>query len=342
MKTVNNTPSAWTFLVAFFMVYVVWGTSYLANKWGVDLKHGFPPGLFSGIRYCLAGLIFLAASALLGHSLRLSWRDLLSMTVAGLFIMVGGVYVLMRGQQHVDSHVASVLFATCPCWMALLEWLWPQGERLTLWGWIGLILGLAGVFVLFAPLILGGQAASTSMPPRSDPMQEASASNSLPFKNPLFGALLVTVSAPSWALGSFVMRHHRASGSPSTLTGYQMFIGGGITVLLGLCLGEASALQSESITTRSILAFFYMLFMSSLGAYLAYVWLLRHVSAALAGTYAYVNPFVAILAGWLLGDESVTVWLIGGTILILGGIALVRAGSIAPQKRVLEVSLTDS
>jgi drug/metabolite transporter (DMT)-like permease len=342
MNTAKNTPPVWAFLLAFFMVYVVWGTSYLANKWGVDPEHGLPPALFGGIRYCLAGLIFLAASALLGHSLRLSWRDLLSMTVAGLFIMVGGVYLLMWGQQHVDSHVASVLYGTCPCWMALLERLWPQGERLTRWGWIGLILGLTGVFVLYAPLILGGHAVSTSMHSRPDPIQEASASNRVPFKNPLFGALLVTGSAASWALGSFVMRHHRASGSPNTLTGYQMFIGGGITVLLGLCLGEASSLQSESITTRSVLAFCYMLFMSSLGAYLAYVWLLRHVSAALAGTYAYVNPFVAILAGWLLEGESVTVWLVGGTILILSGIALVRTGSIVPQERVWEGSLTDS
>src|SRR5207237_252487 len=120
------------------------------------------------------------------------------------------------------------------------------------------------------------------------------------------GPLLVLGSAASWALGSVLLRHRRLAAPHLTTAAYQMILGGGSMALIGLLTGEASRLSAEQFTPTAVYAFFHLLVVGSLVGFVTYNWLLGHVSAALVGTYAYVNPMVAILVGWLLNGEAIT------------------------------------
>jgi drug/metabolite transporter (DMT)-like permease len=293
-------PAAWALALAFAVVYLVWGTTYFAIREGVRT---LPPALFGGVRIASAGLLLFAYLRLRGQPLRLPRRDFLVAAIVGGLLFVGGNGLVTYAEVTTDSGVTSVLVATTPLWIALAEMLWPGGERLTARGWVGVLTGLVGVLVLLAPRLGEPQAFLRDL-----------------------GPLMVLGSASAWALGSLVLRRERRAGSHLVSAAYQMVLGGGGLALVGLATGEAGRMTSDRLTPAAVAAFVYLLVVSSLLAYLAYTWLLQHVSATLAGTYAYVNPAVAVLVGWLLGGEPITGWLVGGMAIILAGVALVRAG----------------
>lgn len=299
-------PAAWKLVLAFAAVYLSWGTTYLAIKEGV---RALPPALFGGTRICLAGLLLLGYLALRGQPLRLPRRELVWAAVVGVILFVGGNGLISVAQQTVDSGVASILVSTTPLWIGLVESFWPSGDRLTARGWLGLIAGLGGVIVLLAPRVgetggLGKDAA----------------------------ALLVLGSAFSWAVGSLILRHRQRTGSHLTCAAMQMLIGGAALSLVGLAAGEVGQLTADRFTPTAVYAFFHLLIVGSLIGFVSFNWLLQHVSAALAGTYAYVNPLVAILIAWLLGGEEITVWILAGMVVILTGVFLVRSGGIRPGR----------
>jgi len=295
-------PARWSVVLAFALVYLSWGTTYLAIKKGVE---SFPPALFGGSRVALAGLILLLFMRLRGRSLRLPRSDFLCVAVMGVLFFVGGNGLITYAEKSVTSGMASVLAATSPLWMAVLEILWPWGEKLRLRGWAGLVVGLGGVLILLAERLHAP----------SDFWRDT-------------GALLVIGSALSWAVGSFLVRHRRLRADHLTVAAYQMFIGGGCLFLIGLLIGEAGQLQREQFTPTAVYSFFHLLVFGSLIGFVAYNWLLGHVSVALVGTYAYVNPVVAILAGWLINNEAITLWIVSGMAVILAGVALVRGGTV--------------
>jgi drug/metabolite transporter (DMT)-like permease len=295
-------PAPWAIPLAFTLVYLSWGTTFLAIRIGVE---HFPPGLFGGVRVGLGGLIILTFLGWRGTSLRLSRRELLWAAGIGQLLFVGGNMLITAGEKYIPSSVAAVLAATCPLWMALLELLWPWGERLTLRGWVGLIAGFSGVVVMFIPKM-------------NQP-------------EPLFdsvGPPLVLGSAFCWALGSFLLRRQRARSAHLTTAAYQMVFGGLGQCLVGLSLGEAAVLTPDAFVARSIAAFFYLLVFGSLIGFVCYTFLLRHVTATQAGTYAYVTPVLAILVGGLLGNETITIWIVGGMACILLGVALLRTSGV--------------
>jgi drug/metabolite transporter (DMT)-like permease len=302
-------PSPWALVVAFTAIYLSWGTTYLAIKTGVA---AFPPFLFGGLRVIAAGLVLLGYLAWRREPLRLPPQELLWMALVGCLFFLGGNGLVTLGSRWVDSGVTSVLVATTPLWMALLELLWPRGERLTGRGWLGLSVGLAGVLLLYLPQLNG--------PP--DPARNG-------------GAGLILASALTWALASLVLRHRRPRGSLLAAAAYQMVFGGLGQTLLGLALGEAGEITAEQIRGHpgAVYAFFHLLVVGSLVGFVAYNWLLCHVSAALAGTYAYVNPVVAVVVGWLIGGEMITGWVVGGMAVILAGVALVRSGVRRPRAK---------
>ena len=305
-------PAAWAVGLAFALVYTSWGTTYLANKEGV---RALPPALFGGTRICLAGLVLLSFLALRGEPLRLARRDLFWAALAGLLLFFCGTGLISVALRHIDrseaSILASILVATTPLWTALLETCWPGGDRLRGRGWAGLLLGLAGVLILLGPKL-------------RDPASL--------LRNA--GPLLVLGSAFSWSVGSVLLRHRRVRGSHLASAAYQMSIGGGVLTLAGLALGEARQLTPESFTPASVYSFFHLLVFGSLIGFLSYNWLLGHVSAPLASTYAYVNPLIAILVGWLVGGEEPTAWALAGLVVILAGVALVRGGAVRPRPAV--------
>jgi drug/metabolite transporter (DMT)-like permease len=294
-------PAAWALILAFTLVYLSWGTTYLAIKRGVKDEH-LPPALFGGTRVCLAGLLVLGYLGLRGERLRLEGRDLLGVTLGGAFLFVGGNNLLALSERTLPSGVAAVFVATTPLWIALFEMFWPRGDRLGGRGWLGLAIGLAGVLVLLGP----------NLRDPADLLID-------------FGPLLVLCSAASWSLGALIMRHWRVRASHLTAAGYQMMLGGAGQILVGLAVGETADLP-EQITPGAVGAFVYLLIVGSLVGFVAFNWLLGHVSASRAGTYAYVNPVVAVLVGCALDGEALTGWVVGGIVVILAGVALVRGG----------------
>ncbi len=301
MSASSPRPSAWSIASAFAIVYVVWGTTYLAIAEGVKT---LPPGLFGGVRVGLAGVVLLGFVAVWGRPVRLPRGELRWAALVGGFMFVGGNGLLTAAEKTVPSGAAAVLSTTAPLWVALFEALWPRGERLTGLGWAGLCLGTAGVAVLLWPRLEA---------PRSL-LADA-------------GPLMVLGSSCAWAAGAFTLRHRPPKGDRLTTASYHLILGGGATTLIGLAIGEASQVGPDSITAGAVASFFYLLFVSSIVSFLAFTYLLRHVSATLVGTHAYVNPLVALLVGTALAGETITRNIVGGMVVILTGVALVRAGS---------------
>jgi len=297
--------------LAFALVYLAWSTTFLAIRVGV---HYFPPGLFGGIRVGLAGLLILGYLAWRGESLRLSRPELLWASLIGLVLFLGGNFLITAGEQYVASSVAAVLAATSPLFMALIELAWPWGERPSVRGWLGLLAGFGGVLLMFTPRLL-----------REPELLLHDA-----------GPPLVLGSAFFWALGSFLLKRQRQRGPHLASAAYQMVVGGTGQVVLGLALGEAGKVTADSFAWQAVYSFLHLLLFGSLVGFVAYTWLLGHVSTTQAGTYAYVTPILAIVVGGLLGDEKITGWIVGGMALILAGVALIRTQ--APLRRNPKVS----
>jgi drug/metabolite transporter (DMT)-like permease len=303
--TQKSEPALWKLALAFAIVYLSWGTTYFAIKEGVKT---LPPALFAGPRLAIAGAILLGWLVLRGESLRLTWSELGRLSLSAAAMFMGGNWLITLGEKTVDSGVASVLVATTPLFMAIMELLCPWGERLTWKGWLGLLSGMVGVVILLGPKL-------------DHPTQLLED----------LGPLLVLGSAFCWALGSLILRYGRQRTSVFVAAGYQMLVGGLGLTAIGIALGEVQQLTREALTVEAVTAFFYLLVVGSLLGFVAYAWLLANVSAAMAGTYAYVNPLVAIFVGWLLGGEEITVWILTGMAVILGGVALVRSGGVRPR-----------
>jgi len=298
-----KSPPAWALALAFGTIYISWGTTYYAIKLGVQREH-LPPLLFGGSRIFTAGLLVLAYQLARGAAMRLPLKDAARLIATGWLLFVAGNGLVSYGQKTVDSSVAAVLVATTPLWMGLFAMLWPHGERLTPRGWTGLIVGLAGVTVLLAPKLLDAERPTDAA-----------------------GLCLVLGSAASWAMASVLLRHTRLELPHLSTACYQMLFGGGSMLVLGAALGEFQQ-APERLSAGAISVLLYLLVVGSLAGFIAFNWLLGHVAATRVGTYAYVNPLVAVLIGWAIGEEvSWNLWV--GMGIILFGVFLVRGGERA-------------
>ena len=309
-------PATWAVVVALVTVYLTWGTTYLAIRGGVQT---WPPMLFSGPRLLLAGLILFGYVIVRGERIWPSWSGFGRLAIGGSIMFVGGNGLITIALMRTDSSLAAVLVATTPLWLGLLETTLPWGDRLPLRGWIGLLAGLVGVLILLAPR-LGSPELFTD-----------------------WGPWCVLGSAFCWAVGSFALKVEVRSSpgrngtvepglrSPFAAAAWQMCLGGSLLSLIGLALGEHHMISRETISPQAVFWFVYLLIVGSLMGFVAYTWLLANVSTTLAGTYAYVNPVVAILVGWLFADEPITVQIIAGMLVILVGVALVKSSLGRPK-----------
>jgi drug/metabolite transporter (DMT)-like permease len=310
-----STPPSptWSIVLAFVLVYLTWGTTYFAIRQGVHTEK-LPPALFGGVRVSLAGWIVLAYLGLRGEGLRMPLREFLWVALSGLLLFVGGNGLITFALDQVPSGVTAILVSSTPLWMAVMEMAWPKGDRLAVRGWLGLIVGLGGVLLLLWPKVESAGSLFQSA-----------------------GPLWVIGSTLFWALGSLVLRYRKRSGSHLAAAAYQMILGGSSLALIGVGLGEVNKLTPDRLTWGAAFSFFYLLVVSSLIGFVAFNWLLGHVRATLVSTYAYVNPLVAILVGWLLGGEELTAQILLGVVIILAGVALVRSGGAKPRQLETEV-----
>lgn len=317
-SSLDGRQPTWKLVLAFAIVYLSWGTTYFAIRAGVHTER-LPPALFGGVRVALAGWLLLAFLAWRGAQLRMPGSEMFWVMVSGLLLFVGGNGLITFALDNVPSGVTAVLVAATPLWVALMERAWPGGDRLSGRGWLGLLIGLGGVLILLGPKLLADSQSAEGLASVGGMFRQA-------------GPLWVIGSSLFWALGSLLLRYRHRTGSRLASAAYQMIVGGMATVLLGMILGEGSQLTPALFTWGAGLSFFYLLIVGSLMGFVAFNWLLGHVPATMVGTYAYVNPLVAILVGWLLGGEEMTLSIVAGLVVILVGVALVRAGGMKTKK----------
>ncbi|HEX2061754.1 MAG TPA: EamA family transporter [Thermoanaerobaculia bacterium] len=282
--------------LAFAIVCVVWGTTYLFIRIALDT---IPPLLLTGSRFVVAGLIMLGVAKLRGETIPRDSRTLSNLALIG-FLMVGvGNLAVVWAEQWVPSGLAALLVATAPFWMTIIEMFRTGGERVGVRGAIGMLIGFIGVALLVSPGVSGAW--------------------SLYF---VLGALAIQVGGICWQLGSahgkYNLRHVPLMASAAL----QMLFGGAIVTVVGLAIGEGPRF---ALNPRTFFALAYLTLFGSVIAYSAYVFALAHMRTVHTSLYAYVNPVVAVFLGWLILDEPLTAMSVFAMVVILAGVALVQS-----------------
>lgn len=299
----NSTPapSRASVLLAFAAVYIIWGSTYLGIRFAID---SIPPLLMAGTRYALAGALLYGFMRWRGEPAptAVGWRKALIIGICLLAFGNGGVTL---GEQYIPSGLAALLAATVPMFLALLGWWSGTAARPTPWVALGLMCGLAGVYLLART----SEANHVALPGHEK-----------------LGVSLVLVAAFLWAIGSLYSKKNQPSPSPFLSGGMQMLCGGLLMLVVGLLRGEAVGFDLAQVTPKSWLAYGYLVSVGSIVAFTAYIWLLRVVEPALAGTYAFVNPVVAVLLGWAFAGEALNPQMLLGASLIVAAVALVVLG----------------
>ncbi len=290
-------------IAAFFAVYVFWGSTYLAIKYAIET---LPPFLMAGSRFLFAGsILFLWArlskeyeTPTLAH-----WR---TSFVVGTLLLLGGNGGVVLAQHFIPSSLAALLVATEPLWIVLLSWLWLGRSRPNWRVALGLLLGFAGVWMLISGRPSGGAASSGGA-------------------GQWIGIIAVIVGAFSWAAGSIYGLRSSVPKSSLLTAGMQMIAGSVSLLLVGLIRGEWSAFDPSAVSFNSLFGVAYLIVFGSLLGFTAYSWLLKNARPSMVATYAYVNPVIAVLLGWLIAGESMTGQMLIGAGIVVGSVVLITS-----------------
>jgi drug/metabolite transporter (DMT)-like permease len=289
-------------VVALLAVYLIWGSTYLGIR--VVVTNGVPPLLGMGLR-------FLAAGALLGGVLavrrgfgvlRITRSQLLTAAVVGTLLLFGGNGFVALAEQTVPSGLTALLVSTTPLWLVVLGQL--TGERARRASIVGTLVGFAGTAVLARPGGSGGVA--------------------------LWGVGLILLATLCWASGSLWSRKRSDAADSFVASAYQMLLGGAVLTVVGLAHGDGGRLDVSAVPAAGWWALAYLVFVGSIIAYSAYFWLLGNAPLQLVSTYAYVNPVVAVILGWLLLGERVTLPVFVGGALAVAGVVIVISSERSP------------
>jgi drug/metabolite transporter (DMT)-like permease len=300
---------AWKTLLAFAIIYFVWGSTFLAIRVGV---REVPPFLLAGIRFLVAGIVLFGWTVARGER-RPSRSEWASVSLLAVLIFVIDYGLLFWAEQRVPSGIAAVMMATIPVFMALSEIIFLRTQRLTLRLGLALLIGLGGVAVLvIRSLDLGGA-----------PIDR-------------MGAVALLIASISWSVASAFARKLPLPSSKVMSSGAQMLAGGVFLSVTAAALGEFRNFHPSAVSRGAWLALLYLIVAGSIIAFTAYVWLIHHESPTKVGTYAYVNPVVAVLLGFFLGGEALGPRTILGTLFILISVVVItttrtkKAAAVAP------------
>jgi drug/metabolite transporter (DMT)-like permease len=286
----------WKILLAFATIYLVWGSTFLAIRVGV---REVPPFLLAAMRFLAAGLVLCAWMIARGERLpnRREWLSVLFLAVLIFAIDYGLVF---WAEQHVPSGVTAVMLATIPAFTAFSEVVLLRTQRVTIRLSSALLIGIGGVAAMtIRSLDLGGAPIDTA------------------------GAVALVIAALSWSVGSALMRKLRLPPSKVMSSGAQMFAGGVLLAATSAVLGEFRGFHPSAVSRTAWLALAYLIVAGSIIAFTAYVWLIHHESPTKVGTYAYVNPVVAVLLGYFLGGETLDLRVALGTLCVLISVVVI-------------------
>jgi len=289
-------------IIAFALVYVFWGSTYLAI--GICDDEHLPPAVMCAMRFLIAGPPMLAACALMGRKIRITWNEALRLAIIGCLLLVGANGGLAWAEQFVPTGFAALIVAVTPIWFLLLETFVFRGDRLSHRGLLGLALGITGIAILFWPKFEHRDTLGM--------MQ-------------LIGAITLLFSSMSWAIGSVFSRKWQMKVDPFTATGWEMTFAAVGNSIVAVATGQVHHIV---LTRRALIAVLYLVVFGSWVGYSAYIWLLKHVPTPKVATYAYVNPLVAVFLGWLVLRERFDAFMFAGTIVIVVGVALVTTAKI--------------
>jgi drug/metabolite transporter (DMT)-like permease len=303
---------AWKTLLAFAIIYVVWGTTYFAIRVGV---REVPPFLLAAIRFLIAGGVLHAW--MIAHGERsLTTRQWMAACVMAILIFVLDYGLLFWAERRVPSGVAAVMMATIPAFTALFEIIFLRTQKLTIRLTVALLIGLGGVAVLV----------SRSLNFNSDPINKT-------------GAIALIVASISWSLASALSRKLSLPPSKVMSAGAQMLAGGVFLAVISAAAGEFRGFHPWTVSLGAWLALLYLIVAGSIIAFTAYVWLIHHESLTKVGTYAYVNPVVAVLVGYFLGGETLGLRTILGTLFVLTSVVVIS--STRPDHRHATLPVVD-
>ncbi|MBA3959021.1 MAG: EamA family transporter [Chloroflexi bacterium] len=301
----RSTPPGWLIWAALLVVYIVWGSTYLAIALVVD---SMPPLLAAGARFFAAGLIMAGALALRSgpSRMRISRPELGGAAFVGAALLMLGNGGVSMGEQTVPSGLAALIIGVVPLVVLVLRRL--AGEKLSVIGVGGVVLGFIGLGVLIVPRGIDGT-------------------------TDIVGMALLVMASTFWATGSFFSRRLSLPADLLVSTAYQLLLGGSFLLMAGLAIGEWPQVVEGGFTDASIWSFIYLIIFGSLLAYTAYTWLLQNAPISKVATYAYVNPVVAVVLGALVLDEQLDVAMILGAVMIVASVAFIARTESGPAAR---------
>ncbi|MBZ5522027.1 MAG: EamA family transporter [Acidobacteriia bacterium] len=306
MTTITSKDHRIQVAFAFALVYVLWGSTYLAMRIAVVQ---IPPFAMGAVRYLVAGPVMLAWCAWSGRRIRLTAQDFRRLLAIGALLLMIGNMGVAWSEVYVPSSLAALVVAAVPIWVVIIQTWILRNTRLSLMGLAGMVLGVAGMVVLLWPRIM-----------TRTPLGRLE----------LFGVGLLLVGSMGWALGSVLGGRWSLSVDVFASSAWQMTIGGGLLALIALATGQFRHAHWSMQATAWI---FYLVICGSWIGYSAYNWLLEHVPTAKVATYAYVNPVVALYLGWFFLNEKIDGFMLTGTVVIIAAVAIVNASRLKSVRK---------
>jgi len=283
-------------LAAFASIYLIWGSTYLAIRYAVET---IPPFVMGGLRFVVSGALLYAWARYRGapSPTKRNWRNSI---IAGGLLLLGGNGAVVWAEQFVSSGLTALLVSILPFWLVIIEWVRPPRRRPHAAVIIGLIVGFAGIVVLVGPGNIGGHGDVRPI-----------------------GALVLILGSLSWAIGSFFSRDADLPESGLLTTGMEMLGGGTLMLIVGALSGELSHFDVHHVSRASAMGLLYLITFGSLLGFTSYIWLLDKVSPARLGTYAYINPVVAVVLGWAIASERLSVRTVFAAAIVICAVALI-------------------
>ena len=293
-------PSRWKVILAFGLVYLFWGSTYLAIDIAVQT---IPPALMCGVRFSIAGVVMLAVCGLTGRRIFYSPRQLVLAAIVGLLLLMGGNLTLSYAELSVSSGLAALIVAITPLWFLVLDSLLLGDHHISRRGKAGLALGIVGLFVLVWPQLQAGSVG----------------------RRELWASISLLGGSFSWALGSVLSKRWQSGMDVFSATGWQVMAAG-----LGNLVFAFLAEDTSHVTwsARGLGAVGYLVVCGSWIGYTAYIYLLEHVPTSKVSTYAYVNPVVAVFLGWLILHEKVDAYILAGSTVVVLSVILVTSAKV--------------
>src|SRR3984957_5217112 len=307
--------SRWKIIVAFGLVYVFWGSTYLGIGIAVE---SVPPGIMCATRFLIAGTLMLAYCAVTGRRVRFTARELSHLAAVGTLLLMGGNLTLSYAELIVPTGLAALLIAVTPLWFLVLDSLLLGDHHISRRGKVGLIVGIAGVIVLIWPDLLH---------PSSLGRRE------------LWWSVALQFGSLSWAFGSVLSKKWQtAATDPFSAIAWQVIFAGIANLIFALMFERHATVVW---TFRSIAAILYLVVCGSWIGYTAYIWLLQHVPTSKVSTYAYVNPVVAVFLGWLVLHERIDKYILIGSAIIVASVVLVTSAKVSTKSAEREIPVAD-